>query len=97
MSRDQILSILRDHAGDLRRLGVEQLFLFGSASRDQAGPHSDVDLFFDYDAPGFSLIELVALRDQISAHLQTPADVMSRASIHPRLRSAIESSALRVF
>jgi predicted nucleotidyltransferase len=97
MSRDQILAILRRHSSDLRRLGAAQLFLFGSASRDEAGPQSDVDLFFDFDDPRFSLIELVALQERISQLLDARADVMSRGSLHPRARESIEQSAVRVF
>lgn len=97
MNRDQIVSTLRRNAADLRRLGVSQLFLFGSASRNEAGPSSDVDLFFDFDNARFSLVELVALQDQISDLLDARADVMSRGSIHPRLRESIESSAVQVF
>lgn len=97
MNRDQVLSILRRNAADLRGLGVSRLFLFGSASRNEAGPASDVDLFFDFDTPRFSLVELVALQDRISGLLHARADVMSRGSIHPQLRQSIEGSALQVF
>jgi predicted nucleotidyltransferase len=97
MDRDQILSTLRRHANDLKRMGVSGLFLFGSASRDEAGPSSDVDLFFDFDDPRFSLVELVSLQDRISDLLHARADVMSRRSIHPRLRATIEGSAIQVF
>jgi predicted nucleotidyltransferase len=97
MTCDQILAILRRHANDLRRLGAARLFLFGSASRNDAGPESDVDLFFDFDDPRFSIIELVALQDRISQLLNARADVMSRGSLHPRARASIEGSAVRVF
>lgn len=97
MPRAHILATLRGHAADLRRLGVSSLFLFGSAARDEAGPASDVDLFFDLTDPRFSLVELVALQDRIAELLQTPADVMSRGSIHPRLRPSIEGAAVQVF
>ena len=97
MDRDQILSTLRNHAADLKRLGVSGLFLFGSAARDEHGPSSDVDLYFDFDDPRFSLIELVALKDRIGDLLHARADVMSRGSIHPRLRPSIEGSAVQVF
>lgn len=97
MGRDEIIATLRRHAGDLRGMGVARLFLFGSAARNDAGPDSDVDLFFDFDAHGFSLVELVALRDRISGLLRARADVMSRDSIHPLLRSSIEGSAVQVF
>jgi predicted nucleotidyltransferase len=97
MTRDHILATLRGHATDLRRLGASSLFLFGSAARNEAGAASDVDLFFDFVDPRFSLVELVALQDRITELLHARADVMSRGSIHPRLRSSIEGSAVRVF
>ncbi|HVY34795.1 MAG TPA: nucleotidyltransferase domain-containing protein [Caulobacteraceae bacterium] len=97
MERDQVLTTLRRHSADLKDLGASRLFLFGSVAKNEAGPDSDVDLFFDFDSPRFSLIELVALSDRITELLHARADVMSRGSIHPRLRSSIEGSALQVF
>jgi predicted nucleotidyltransferase len=97
MNRDEILAILRRHASDLRRLGAERLFLFGSASRNEAGPESDVDLFFDFDDPGFSIVELVALQERIGQLLNARADVMSRGSLHRRVRASIEGSSVQVF
>jgi predicted nucleotidyltransferase len=97
MDLDQVLSTLRRHSADLKALGASRLFLFGSVARNDARPDSDVDLFFDFDDPQFSLIELVALSDRITELLHARADVMSRGSIHPRLLSAIESPALQVF
>lgn len=97
MRRDQAIDTLRTHAGELRGLGVQRLFLFGSTARDEAEPSSDVDLFFDFDDPGFSLIELARVKDRLGRILQAPADVMTRASLHPQLRDAIEASAVQVF
>lgn len=97
MERDQVLSTLRRHAADLKKLGASRLFLFGSVAKNQARADSDVDLFFDFDDPRFSLIELVALNERVAELLHVRADVMSRGSIHPRLRASIESSALQVF
>lgn len=97
MERDHVLTTLRRHSADLKGLGASRLFLFGSVAKNEARSDSDVDLFFDFDDPHFSLVELVALNDRIAELLQARADVMSRGSIHPRLRSSIESSALQVF
>lgn len=97
MDRDQIVSTLRRHASDLQALGASSLFLFGSVARNEATPTSDLDLFFEFNDPSFSLIELVALQDRISDLVHTRADVMSRGSIHPKLRSTIEGSAVQVF
>ena len=97
MERDQVLTTLRRNMADLKGLGASRLFLFGSVAKNEARPDSDVDLFFDFDDPGFSIIELVALQERISGLLHAPADVMSRGSIHPRLRPSIEGSAVQVF
>jgi predicted nucleotidyltransferase len=96
MQRDQIIATLRAHAAALHRPRVAHLYLFGSVARNEAQPSSDVDLFFDFDDPRFSLIELLRIKEQLEDILQSPADVMTRASLHPRLRPAIEQGALQV-
>ena len=97
MERDQVLTTLRAHRGDLERLGVDHLYLFGSVARNEARPDSDIDLFFDYADPAFSLIELIDVRQHLTRMLGRQADVMTRASLHPHLRARIEHSALQVF
>jgi predicted nucleotidyltransferase len=97
MKREAVMRILRGHQGELRRLGVASLYLFGSTARDEAQAASDVDLYFDYDHPKFSLIELADLQRRLTELLGAPTDVMSRGSLHPRLRPAIEQSAVQVF
>lgn len=97
MDRDHVIATLRTHEADLHRAGVARLYLFGSTARQEAGPDSDIDLFFDTDDPRFSLIELVDVQEQIGAILGVETDVMTRASLHPLLRARIEAEALRVF
>jgi predicted nucleotidyltransferase len=97
MRRDDVIRSLREHQAEIRRLGVRALYLFGSTARDDARPGSDVDLYFDYDDPTFSLVELADLQRWLAELLGSPIDVMSRGSLHPRLRTQIEQSALQVF
>jgi hypothetical protein len=97
MSRDDVIRRLRQHRAELHRLGVGALYLFGSTARDDARPDSDVDLYFDYDDPRFSLLELAGLQVRLEELLGRPIDVMSRGSLHPRLRPEIERSAVQVF
>jgi predicted nucleotidyltransferase len=97
MDREQVIAVLRAHERELRIAGVEHLYVFGSVARNEAGPDSDVDLFFDADDPRFSLIELVDVQDRVSDILGTESDVMTRASLHPMLRPRIEAEALRIF
>ena len=59
MKCDDAISRLRAHEADLKRLGVEHLYLFGSTARGEARDDSDVDLFFDYVRGKFGLFELM--------------------------------------
>jgi uncharacterized protein len=97
MQRDEVIAKLKQHEGDLRRLGVEHLYLFGSTARDEAREDSDVDLFFDYERGKLGLFELMDVKEETSRILGRKADIMTRDSLHKVLRSRIEASALQVF
>ena len=97
MQRDEIIAKLKRHEADLRRLGVEHLYLFGSTARDAAREDSDVDLFFDYGRGKLGLFELMDVKEETSRILGRKADIMTRDSLHKVLRSRIEASALQVF
>jgi predicted nucleotidyltransferase len=97
MKRDDAMSLLRAHEADLKRLGVEHLYLFGSTARGEARDDSDVDLFFDHEKGKLGLFELMDLKERAADILGRPADIMTRGSLHPRLRKRIEESAVHVF
>ena len=97
MNRADAIRALKRHEAELKKLGVEHLFLFGSVARDNASEDSDVDLFFDHARGQFGLYELMDVKERARAILGRPTDIMTRASLHPTLREKIEESALRVF
>jgi len=97
MKRDVAIAILRQHETDLRGLGVDHLFLFGSTARDEAREESDVDLFFDHEKGNLGLFALMEVKERAADILGKKADIMTRGSLHPRLRERIEQSAVRVF
>jgi predicted nucleotidyltransferase len=97
MKRDEAIRRLKERAADLKRLGVEHLYLFGSTARDEAGEDSDIDLFFDYRRGKLGVFELMDVREAAAQILGHPADVITRDSLHKTLRQRIEASALQVF
>jgi uncharacterized protein len=97
MKRDEAVSRLKAHAADLKRLGVEHLYMFGSTARDEAREESDIDLFFDYQKGKLGLYELMDVKEAAAQILGRPADIMTRDSLHRTLRQNIEASALQVF
>ena len=97
MKRDDAIAILKEHESELRRLGVEHLYLFGSTARGEAREDSDVDLFFDHPEGSLRLYQLMDVKDAAARILGRKTDIMTRRSLHPALRERIEVSALQVF
>jgi predicted nucleotidyltransferase len=97
MRREEVITRLRLHEADLKRLGVERLYLFGSTARGEAGEDSDVDLFFDYQKGKLGLFELMDVKAYAADILGGKTDIMTRDSLHKLLRPTIEASAMRVF
>jgi uncharacterized protein len=97
MKREEAISRLQQHEADLKRLGVERLYLFGSTARGEAGDDSDVDLFFDYEKGKLGLFELMDVKAYAASILGRKTDIMTRNSLHRILRPQIEASAIRVF
>src|ERR1700758_402118 len=97
MQRDEAIAKLKQHEAELRQLGVEHLYLFGSTARGEAAEDSDIDLFFDYERGKLGLYELMEVKERASAILGRKADIMPRDSLHKVLRPRIEASALQVF
>jgi predicted nucleotidyltransferase len=97
MNRAEVIQVLIRHEAELKKLGVEHLFLFGSVARDAAKDDSDIDLFFDHQKGQLGLYELMDVKERAQQILGRSTDIMTRASLHPVLREQIEETALRVF
>jgi hypothetical protein len=97
MERGAAIARLKEHEAELKRLGVEHLYLFGSTVRGDARPDSDVDLFFDHPVGSLGLYDLMDVKDAASRILGCKADIMTRRSLHRVLRERIEATALQVF
>ena len=97
MKRSDAIDKLKAHESELKRLGVEHLYLFGSTARGEAREDSDVDLFFDHPEGSLGLFELMDVKEAAARILGRKADIMTRRSLHPVLREKIETSAQQVF
>ncbi len=63
----------------------------------EAKEDSDVDLFFDHEKGKLGLYELMDVKEYATSILGRKTDIMTRNSLHPRLRTRIEKSAVLVF
>lgn len=94
MKRDDALRILGAKRPELDRFGVQDLWLFGSVARDEAGPNSDVDLLVEF-RQSVSLFELFRLQHYLEDTLGVPkVDLVMRRSIRPALRERVLAEAI---
>ena len=98
MNRVDAVASLRQEADAIRGMGATALYLFGSTARGNADNLSDLDLFIDYDPAGrFNAFDLVGIKLLLEEKFRMPVDLTTRDGLHPRLKSDIEKSAVRIF
>jgi predicted nucleotidyltransferase len=92
------LHIDRDRLDDVcRRYGIARLDVFGSVSRGEAGPDSDIDVLYEL-VPGTRLgWEIETLADELADVLGRPVDLVSRRALHERLRHAVLADAQLIY
>lgn len=75
--------------------GATKVRLFGSFARGKANPASDIDLLVDLE-PGRSLLDLIALQQDLEDLLGRRVDVVTEAALSPYLRERILREAVLV-
>ena len=79
--RDEILQIAASH-------GARDVRVFGSMARGEAGPDSDIDILVKLD-PGRSLLDIVAIKQDLEDLIGCEVDVVTEASISPYIRAEV--------
>ena len=98
MRRDEIITRIRKHADAIRAEGATELYLFGSAARDEMGDQSDIDVFVECDSErSVSLLDIIGIKHIIEDNLSRKVDITTKDGLHPRLRDHILGEAVRVF
>jgi uncharacterized protein len=83
---------LYDRRGEITNVaashGATDVRLFGSRARGEADAASDVDLLVRL-APGRTLLDLVAIKQDLEDLLGCPVDVVTEEAISPYIRSQV--------
>ena len=96
MTREQVVRILSEQSTELAaKYGVKSLSLFGSVSRDEASPTSDVDLLVEFNRP-VGYFGLFALQDHLESLLGCRVDLGTPNSLKPRIRARVIGECVRV-
>jgi predicted nucleotidyltransferase len=99
MDKEEIIARLREHQAELRRGGIERLFLFGSYARGTGVANaSDVDLIADFDrAKRLTLFDKAGLEVELGDLLNSRVDLCDRAMLRDPVRLNAEREAVLVF
>lgn len=91
------LALLRRHRAALLDLaadhGADDVRVFGSLSRGEQRPASDVDLLVDLER-GRTLLDLTAFRQEVSELLGLPVDVATPDMLKDRARAKVLAEAI---
>jgi uncharacterized protein len=82
------------------RLHIKRLALFGSATTDEFGPKSDVDVIVEFDMQENNNLfnTYFALKEELESIFHRPVDIVVERSVtNPYLKQAIESTRKTVY
>ena len=94
-----MLTALKSLEPTLRAHGIDGLYLYGSFARDEANPHSDIDIFVDALHPKFyTLGPFVGAYEEIRRALpEREIGYATRNGLSPHIRAVVEAEAIKVF
>jgi predicted nucleotidyltransferase len=78
ISRDQALGILRRHKAELEALGIRRAAVFGSVSRGEARPDSDLDIMIELDdAHRLTAFDYAGIKEMIADLFPVRTDIVA--------------------
>jgi predicted nucleotidyltransferase len=93
-----VLDTLKEHEAELHKLGVLHASMFGSVSRGQAHPESDIDVLIDLDPERpIGVFQYARLKLYINELLDGAGDVVNRRKLKPMLRDNILRESVNAF
>ena len=82
----EILQIAHKH-------GARNVRVFGSGAKGKVQPGSDVDLLVEME-PGRSLLDMIAIKQDIEDLLGRKVDVVTEAAVSPYIRESLLNGAM---
>jgi predicted nucleotidyltransferase len=71
------------------RYGVARLDVFGSVSRGEAGPDSDIDLLYELKPEAHLGFRFFDLEDELAEVFGRPVDLVARGSINKYIKEQV--------
>lgn len=85
ITKQQIFQTLTKHGDELKAYGVEQIGLFGSYVREEAGANSDIDLLVNITKSKKTFSNFMSLSYYLEELLGRKVDVITSQSLSPHI------------
>lgn len=96
MTREEAIRILHEALPGLReRFGVQDMAIFGSVARNEAGPESDVDVLVAFEGRTRFRV-FMGLQFELEALLGVKVDLVTAKALRPLTRPSIERDLIHV-
>lgn len=94
---EQIKEVLRDEKVNLSNLGIQEIGIFGSYVRGEAGPDSDIDILIDISPDSMlTLFTLIEMEQRLSERLNNKIDIVIKSDLKPYIGDRILSEVVYV-
>ncbi|MGB5163560.1 MAG: nucleotidyltransferase family protein [Thermoanaerobaculia bacterium] len=94
----RILNVDQRRLAELCQLhGIRRLAVFGSATRDELGPDSDIDLLVEFipgQEPG---LEFIAIQDELSSLVGREVDLNTPGFLSRHFRDRVTAEAIPIY
>ena len=92
----QISQILKNNEKFLETQNLSYLGLFGSYSRGEQGPQSDVDLLYEFNQPK-SFFQLADLKNALEGLLGKQVDLVSKRHLKKNLHAYVYQDLITIY
>jgi len=93
-----VISELRKHLNEFHEIyKVSRIGVFGSVSRQEDSPDSDVDILIDFISGKVKYRVFIALADTLEDILNRPVDLVTVNGLSPYVRPIIEKEVIWVY
>jgi hypothetical protein len=96
MSKTSLVSLIQSQKAKITSFGVEALYLYGSASRDELHENSDLDFIVDFKKNKKNFDNYMDLRFFLEDIGQRNVDLVTKNSLNPKTAPTILNSLQRV-
>ena len=87
-TKEKILNVIQPY-------GPKMVGVFGSFARGEQKPESDIDIVVEFEED-LSLLDIIGIEQKLSEELGLNVDLMTKKSIHSRLKPYIEKDLIRI-